>query len=252
VGIYSLSDVKRSILSITLWSAFASLIAHLVDLPLLGIITWVVTGCYHELGHTLAFWLGSIPAIPFFMIMTFSLPQFGGIVVFLILLVLAVYFFLKGKKQDILEVKILSGLFVFLLTFCTWIISDKQHEAVSIMGGLLGESLVSALVIFIALSNFPDTKIFIQYRYLFAFTGPWVLVGTLVKWTRISLGFDKLPYGAMIDIGGAMHGKSDGDIDRLLRDFHFTEYQLKMIFTLGAYGAVLILLLGLLLVKRRL
>lgn len=237
------------ILNIILYTAIVSLVAHIVDLPLLGIINWVVTGFYHELGHTLAFWLGSIPAIPFFMIMTFSLPQFGGIVVFLILLVLAVYFFLKGKKLDILEVKILSGLFLFLLTFCTWIISDRQHEAFSIMGGLLGESAVSALVIFVALINFPETKTSIQYRYLFAVTGPWVLVGTLVKWTRISLGLDKLPYGAMVDIGGAMHGKSDGDIDRLLRDFHFTEYQLKMIFTLGAYGAVVMLVFGVLLIS---
>lgn len=237
------------LLNIVLYAAIISLVAHIVDLPLLGIINWVVTGFYHEVGHTLAFWLGSIPAIPFFMIMTFSFPQFGGFLLFLILTGLGLYCIYLANAKKILEIKILSGLFLFLLIFCTWIISDRQHLALSIFGGLLGESVVSALVIFIALSNFPDTKTSIQYRYLFAVTGPWVLVGTLVKWTRISFGFDKLPYGAMIDIGGAMHGKSDGDIDRLLRDFHFTEYQLKMIFTVGAYGALLMLIFGVLFIS---
>jgi len=234
-----------NIQNIILGSSVISLIFNILNFPLVGLISFIVNGTYHEMGHALCFWLGSVPAIPFFMIMTFSLPEFGGWFVF-VMLSTVLFFSIKWSRElEAWEILGISSFLSLSLFVCTVFLSKHQHEGFAIAGGLMGESFLSSLAIILACSKLPSFKSVNEFRYLFAVTGPWVLASSITRWSKISMGFEKLPYGALIDIGGAMNGKSDGDIDRLIRDFHFTAHQLKMIFTIGAYASAAFVILAL-------
>jgi len=217
----------------------------LTNLPGLAIFVWFLRMGVHEIGHAVIFWLRSIPAIPTFA-MAVPLTSSSSILCFIFLLALFGGCFYYARKQGYLIFQGLIALLVIALLLFTLILSERFGEMVMIYAGQGGEFFISSIFFLMFFENWGKAKRTIKLKYFLLGVGAIVYVSALDRWIKIKFAGTDLPYGALFDFSKIWGGESDGDLDRLVRDFGWNEefIVLIMLMTGVLSGLVMILSYG--------
>ncbi len=188
---------------------------------------------FHEMGHTLASWLGGTPAIPLAVVtIPFKIPK---LVTYAILAGSLSYWANKGRQEGL---KAFTYFFcgVLILQFAmTFVLPDATVSMLFVLGGILGQFLLPlflAVAFFYELPKFWNWKLF---RFAALFVAIYCLEMNAHYWRDIVSGKAQMPMGSLV--GGA--GDSNGDINRLINEFGWTSVSLTHFFTLlGLFGRI--------------
>jgi len=208
----------------------------LVSIPVLNILVWLVAMAVHEIGHALIHWFRGVFAIPTFGVTVVYSSQRSVFLFILFALILgAIYWYAYRGRYLILKSVVI--LFSCCLLLFSWVFSKNFGEMLAIYGGLGGELYLSALFFILFFEKWGTTSRAIQARYALLCVGALVYVNAFLKWFRIWAGTEELPKGALFDFGKVFGGESSGDIDRLIRDFGWSEQGLVTAYSLTAIAS---------------
>ena len=193
----------------------------------------------HELGHTITAWLLGVPAVCFFFVSFYFAHSW-----FFHLLVLgveswAIFWAINRRCPRLLGILICMALVPTLVA--TLLSSDAKEQMIT-MGGLLGELVISALV----LATFPHRISFYkrwdQTRYVAAVIAGITLGNRATRWF-LALGDHRLiPYppdsagGLMLFVNPMDIADSVpvGDLSKLLQVYGWPEGQLILVYAIIA------------------
>jgi hypothetical protein len=188
---------------------------------ILSMLVWFASLIPHELGHAYLYWLSGTCAIPSIGVTVTCSAEpsiiFSG---FFLLIFGAGFYFAKTTHNRFWTMVCgfsICGFIAFLA-----IPSDTKLMLV-IWGGQAGELVLSS--VFIAMFHFrmPEFFSWQKNRYIFLIIGLVTLTNATLTWHKAIGDFEKLPRGAVFDFGKIFTGESGGDIDRLIRDFGWSE-----------------------------
>ena len=179
---------------------------------------WLFSINIHEIGHAVVYLLASWPALP--VVIWFQTFIFGerSLILFVLLSSLWGYLIYRFQKTN----KSLSAFSAVLLVsqvFLTFLLPKDSMLALARYGGFLGEMLLSALLIIFPYYFVPNKGR--KFALLLIFAGSVTLPSAFLSWIQILLGSKPIPYGSVLDLG-LLEGKSNGDVDVLFRDYHWT------------------------------
>ena len=207
-----------------------------------GTLIWLFGMPMHEVGHALGYWISGILAIPV-PLMTVPLHS-ETYFISMIIVGAAIYLLYRfARKNNSAFFKFLSGLFAALLILFSLILSSKTCEMVMLYGGLGGEIYLSLLMILIACQELPRYSSWSVKRLIFLGWGSLIFSGTILKWFKIRSGHEKLPMGGAIDPDAWFGGESNGDLDRLIREFGWTEDFVVKVYSITCVSCIMILVL---------
>jgi hypothetical protein len=198
---------------------------------ILGVLVWFIGMVFHELGHAVAYWLSGRFAIPTFAY-TMSLqesPSVFSVVVILGLILALGYFGWKYKHQPLLSVAALS---VVLFVVLTGVLSSSSSEVVILYSGLGGELVLGTAAMMSAYVAMPDRFNWRINRFVFLGLGATSFAQAALRWYRAQSDVSQLPMGALLDFSGIFGGgESNGDLDRLIREFGWTQQYIVSVYS---------------------
>jgi hypothetical protein len=205
----------------------------LIQLMGLEILVHATTGMWaHELGHALVAWLSGFVAIPLpFITLQASEDRtlFGACLLMLALAGAAIFAFRQGAWPLLALLAFFAGLQVLL----TWSLNPAQATKWVIAAGLGGELVIPTAWMIAFYQRLPGRWDFWRYPVLAA--SAVTLVRGLFLWTRVVSGTRPMPHGSMVG------SDSEGDVERLVRFYHFTEPDLAHGYLTLAWGCLAVL-----------
>jgi hypothetical protein len=180
-------------------SPFGGFLAGLIGMP------------FHELGHALASWLSSRFALPlpFFTIWHDEQSLWFGLGVAGLL----GWFGYHSWRE---EARFGLGVALTLLSLqlgLSWMVPARSTLMVQILGGALGELVLGALLLAAFHFPLPDRLRWDFWRWPALLPGAFCFTHALLLWARAAGDARHLPWGS------ALGNDSDGDMNRLVRDF---------------------------------
>ena len=187
--------------------------------PLGRMVSWLASMPFHELGHALTSWLGSRWAVPlpFFTIWLDEQSLLVGLGVSSALLALA---WLSWRERRRFGVALALVLLVVQLG-CSWLLPPRSSLMLQILGGALGELVLGALVLIAFHFPLPDRLRWDFWRWPALLPGSVCFGQALLLWIRAERDTRQIPWGA------AIGNESDGDMNRLVRDFGWSAAELS-------------------------
>jgi hypothetical protein len=187
------------------------LVAHL---PLFDLLVFGTFGmALHELGHATAAWLGGFVALPLPFFTAQPSEDRSAVVVLLVAAAIGVVGVHGWRARRWGEV-IFAGTAAALQIFLTAMNNPAQAQKWMLWSGLGGEILLSTAAMLTFYQRLPWRWDFWRYPVLAA-TAP-VFVRALLLWTGVANGKAVMPHGS------ALGDDSMGDVERLVRVYHFT------------------------------
>jgi|HubBroStandDraft_1064217.scaffolds.fasta_scaffold29504_2 hypothetical protein len=197
------------------------------------IFVFATTGMWaHELGHALVAWLSGFVAIPlpFVTLRASEDRSFLGAAVLMLAIAAGGYFALRKRAWALLA--FLAGLAV-LQGLLTLVLNPAQATKWVIFAGLGGELVLPTVWIAAFYQRLPGRWDFWRYPVLAA--SAVTLVRGVFLWTRVASGARAMPHGSMVG------SDSEGDVERLVRFYHFSEPGLAQMYLTVAWGCLAIL-----------
>jgi hypothetical protein len=193
--------------------------ALLSQTPVWGIFSWALGAPFHEVGHTVAAWLVSRPAIPSpFRAIVFSEDREPW---FLLLQLAACFFLWKhGREQESGLLVGLACVWASLLLFCSFVLGVASRSQLISWSGLGGELVLSAAAISLALgfgSELPwvyGAQSHARQHKVLLFWGTVVFAASASRWVLAVRNKTLIPFGGF--------GSEEGDLDVLLLDYNWT------------------------------
>jgi hypothetical protein len=187
------------------------LLAHL---PLLDLLVFGTCGmALHELGHATAAWLGGFVALPLpFFTMEPSEDRNWGLVLGMAAAIGAVG--VHGWRTRRWGQVVFAGVAAALQIFLTIANNPAQAQKWMLWSGLGGEIILSTAGMLAFYQRLPGRWDF--WRYLVLGAAAPVFVRALLLWTGVAGGRAVMPHGS------ALGDDSNGDVERLVRVYHFT------------------------------
>lgn len=237
-GSRTLQDIL--ILPLSIIAAFLVVIF----LPQLSILFWLVSMIFHELGHAIIYWLNAQFAIPSFAItMTFQeTTSFITLGIFTILIIILGIIGAKAKNSLLFY----GSIFLFtLLWVVALLVPERTIKEITLYGGLGGEIYLGALAALTYYIKFPQKFNWDKNKFLFLVLGSISFANAGVRWIKISRKQEQLPMGALLDFGAIINsdGASDGDLDKLIREFSWTSDQITNLYLNTFYITSILLIL---------
>jgi hypothetical protein len=186
----------------------------------------------HELGHAVVAWLGGFVAIPlpFVTLHASEDRTFLGATLLMLSIAAGAFFAFRRRAWALLT---LLGALASLQLLLTLALNPAQATKWVIFAGLGGELVIPTLWIVAFYQRLPGRWDFWRYPVLAA-SGVTFVRG-LFLWTRVASGARSMPHGSMVG------SDSEGDVERLVRFYHFTEPGLTQAYLALAWGCFAIL-----------
>jgi len=197
------------------------------------IFVFSTTGMWtHELGHAVVAWLSGFVAIPlpFFTLRASEDRNLFGAAVLMLSIAAGVYFALRRRIWPLL---VLLGGLASLQMLLTFAINPAQATKWVIFAGLGGELVLPTVLMAAFYQRLPGRWDFWRYPVLAA--SAVTLVRGLFLWTRVASGTRAMPHGSMVG------SDSEGDVERLVRFYHFGEADLAQTYLRLAWGCLALL-----------
>jgi hypothetical protein len=173
---------------------------------------------FHELGHALTSWLSSRFAVPlpFFTVWHSeqSLP-FG-----LVVAAGLAWFGHHSWREESRFGVALAGALLLAQVGISWLVPARFTLMLQILGGALGELVLGALLLAAFHFPLPDRLRWDFWRWPALLPGAVCFGQALLVWIRASGDPSSIPWGA------AIGDESDGDMNRLVRDFGWSAAEL--------------------------
>lgn len=168
----------------------------------------------HELGHAVVAWLGGFVAVPlpFFTLHASEDRTLFGASLLTLSIAVGAFFALRRRAWTLLA--LLAGL-ASLQLFLTFTINPAQATKWVIFAGHGGELVIPTLWMLAFYERLPGRWDFWRYPVLLA-SGVTFVHG-LFRWTAVAWGTRPMPRGSMVG------SDSEGDIERLVRTYHFSQ-----------------------------
>lgn len=191
--------------------------------PMLNILVWLCSMIVHELGHAVAFWLSSRIAVPTFGV---TVPFQGepSLLTFFSFLLLGFWWYRSADRAGYRVLAAIPVTLAPILVFTSWILPLKRADEFSLLAGQGGELVLAAFFILLFFEPMPRFFNWGVNRFLFLIVGGCTLIAASLKWFKARGDLSQLPMGALFDFN-IMFGDSSesmGDMDRLIRDHHWT------------------------------
>jgi hypothetical protein len=186
----------------------------------------------HELGHAVIAWLGGFVAIPLPFVTLHASEDRTLLGATLLTLSIAVGAFFAFRHRAWVLLTLL-GTLASLQWLLTLALNPAQATKWVIFAGLGGELVIPTLWIVAFYQRLPGRWDFWRYPVLAA-SGVTFVRG-LFLWTRVASGARAMPHGSMVG------SDSEGDVERLVRFYHFTERGLAQAYLALAWGCFAIL-----------
>ena len=200
-------------------AVFALLLPYLNILDYLFSILLVIA--FHELGHAVMYWLFGIPAVPTYFFSVAFLTKFSPLFFFCFLSFWA-WVVWASRKANYLFLYYGGIIVIGLLFFFSFIVPFFiEKEILTIYGGLGGELILSTVVLCAFFAKLPKYFNWKVSRYVVGFITATVFWHSSFLWIKAIKDHAVLPMGAMIDFGLMSGGPSSGDLDKLIRDYHW-------------------------------
>lgn len=194
---------------------FGRLFASLVGMP------------FHELGHAAASWLSSRIAIPlpFF---TFWFEDQSVLMGAIVSGVLGWLIFHTYREQNWF---MLSSLLVVLLTWAviSFLVPARQTLMWQILAGAWGELIFGGFLLIAFHFPFPDRFRWDFWRWLAVIPAALCFTHAVGLWRAASKDVSQMPWGS------AIGAQSDGDMNRLVREFGWTANELASFYLTTGY-----------------
>lgn len=241
IGRISYNSWRMNFLALPLAFLFAGL-CKLLQFP--EMIFWYFFSIpVHEIGHAIAAWLGGRFAIPIGVVVPMAafttISAERSIFVYLVLVgglgFFGRYCYQKGYRFPAL----VSGGFILIATYLTWVASQDFSRMIAIYGGVGGEFVLSTLLVVGFYYRLPDRVRWDFFRMFFLLVGSYVFVSVFYKWIEISRGVSALPSGSFL--GG--RADANGDMDRLQQIYGWTAPELVQHFN-GLGKICLLMMIG--------
>jgi Zn-finger nucleic acid-binding protein len=173
---------------------------------------------FHELGHALTSWLSSRFAVPlpFFTVWHAEQSLLFGLVV---AGALAWFGHHSWRERSRFGVA-LAGILLLAQVGMSWLVPARFTLMLQILGGALGELVLGALLLAAFHFPLPDRLRWDFWRWPALFPGGVCFAQALLVWIRASDDPGSIPWGA------AIGDESDGDMNRLVRDFGWSAAEL--------------------------
>jgi Zn-finger nucleic acid-binding protein len=173
---------------------------------------------FHELGHALTSWLSSRFAVPlpFFTVWHDEQSLLFG---FLLAALLAWFGHHSWRDESRFGVA-LAGVLLLAQVGMSWLVPARFTLMLQILGGALGELVLGALLLAAFHFPLPDRLRWDFWRWPALFPGAVCFGQALLVWIRASDDAGSIPWGA------AIGDESDGDMNRLVRDFGWSASEL--------------------------
>jgi hypothetical protein len=205
-------------------------IAHLMGFE---IFVFATTGMWsHELGHAIVAWLSGFVAIPLPFVTVRASEDRTLLGAGLLMLSIAAggYFALRKSAWSLLT---FLGVLAALQVLLTTTLNPAQATKWVIFAGLGGELVLPTIGMAAFYQRLPGRWDFWRYPVLAA-SGV-TLVRGLFLWTRVASGARAMPHGSMVG------SDSEGDVERLVRFYHFSEPGLARMYLTLAWGCLAVL-----------
>jgi hypothetical protein len=189
---------------------------------------------FHELGHALTSWLSSRFAVPlpFFTIWHNDQSLPFGIVVAGLLGWLGYH---SWREQSRFGMLLASALLVIQVGM-SWLVPTRFTLMLQLLGGALGELVLGALLLVAFHFPLPDRLRWDFWRWPALIPGAVCFAHALLLWIHATSDPSVIPWGA------AIGDESDGDMNRLVRDFGWSAAELASFYLkagmLSALGLV--------------
>jgi Zn-finger nucleic acid-binding protein len=188
---------------------------------------------FHELGHALASWLGSRFALPlpFFTVWSNSQSLLFGLALAALLGGFGLRSWREGRRFGLVLALALLALQLWLSCF----MPARQSLMLQILGGALGEIALGALVLVAFHFPLPDRLRWDFWRWPALLPGGVCFGHALLLWIGAARDARRIPWGA------AIGDESDGDMNRLVRDFGWSAAGLARFYLTAACLALLLI-----------
>lgn len=193
---------------------------------------WLVSAIFHECGHALLYWVQGNVAVPWIL---FTIPLGSrSLLVSLMLIAGAVARSYFAQRRERYLLSALGWGIAALTILFSFVLSEETGRMAMYYGGLGGELFLSTLAMALFYERLGSDR---TTRYVLLFLGASCFTGAVTRWTEIAAGVGKLPWGAALDFKLISTGESGGDLDVLMRDFHWTEQDILQSYLTTAWWA---------------
>lgn len=188
---------------------------------------------FHEVGHALTSWLSSRFAVPlpFFTVWHEEQSVLFGV---LVALVLAAFGLRSWHERSRFGTALASALLLLQLGM-SWLVPSHLTLMLQILGGALGEIVLGALVLVAFHHPLPDRLRWDFWRWPALLPGALCFANAFLLWSRAASDPTQIPWGS------AIGDESDGDMNRLVRDFGWTARGLAAFYLKASWVALLAL-----------
>ena len=210
----------------------------------LSIFSWLASLPIHECGHALIGNLSGQLSIPTPMYTVALGPERNWVLIFIIAASLCLITLVALRKGQ----AVLASLSAFTLTLqisLTFILPKNITAAARIYAGQASELIGSVFILLLFHASMPERFNWKVNRYLFLVIAALTFTKAARLWVEASGNPAILPLGAAIDFGLMRGENSDGDLDRLIRDFGWSQQQIISVYQKTLYLSILTLLSGL-------
>jgi len=203
---------------------FGRLLASLVGMP------------FHEVGHAAGSWLSSRIAIPlpFFTFWDDDQSVWMGL---LVATVLGWLIFHTYREKNWF---MLSSVSAVLLAWAviTFVVPPRQTLMWQILSGALGEIVFGGFLLVAFHFPLPDRLRWDFWRWIALVPAALCFTQALMLWRTVSADVSQMPWGS------AIGSESDGDMNRLVQQFHWSANDLADLYLNAAYVLVTALAIG--------
>jgi hypothetical protein len=197
---------------------FGRLLASLVSMP------------FHEVGHAAGSWLSSRIAIPlpFFTFWDDDQSVWMGLLVAAVLgwLIFHTYreknWFMLGSVSAVL----------LAWAVITFVVPPRQTLMWQILSGALGEIVFGGFLLVAFHFPLPDRLRWDFWRWIALVPAALCFTQALMLWRTVSADVSQMPWGS------AIGSESDGDMNRLVQQFHWSANDLADLYLNAAYVAL--------------
>lgn len=186
---------------------------------------------FHELGHALPAWLSSRAALPLPFGMTFIRDEpgvFTGLCVAFLASVVLYRGYVEERRATLLAG---AGLLLGWLVL-TFGVAPARSRMLVLLGGFVGELCLPALMLVAFHLRLPDRLRWDFFRFLALPFAACAYMGALRLWLGIAHGSVQLPMGSFLP------GDGNGDFDRLIAEYGFSQASIIRVGTSCARASV--------------
>lgn len=197
----------------------------------------------HEMGHTLAAWMGSRVAFPLGALIPMAgftmIAQQRWMPFFFLQGLLLLVFGSKSIYWKKTFLTFLIGIYLALLCLMSWALNEEQLSMLVTLGGISGEFILSTIMILGFYHDLGQKIRWDFFRFFFLAAGSFTFIHAYTLWDRVRSGAAQLPVGSFLN----GEGDSSGDVDKLISNYSWMPRALVDYFYHLAWACIVLIML---------